>query len=77
MPKLPQVTGQEACRAFGAHGFELDRIRGSHHVLKKAGFPNALTVPVHGSKTLKRGTLRNLIRDASLTVDQFVNALDG
>jgi predicted RNA binding protein YcfA (HicA-like mRNA interferase family) len=34
-----------------------------------------LSVPVHGNKALKQGTLRRLIRDAGLTVEQFSERL--
>ncbi|HET6878653.1 MAG TPA: type II toxin-antitoxin system HicA family toxin [Pirellulales bacterium] len=75
MAELPQVTGAQACRAFAKFGFVLDRIRASHHILRKPGFPNVLSVPIHGNKALKKGTLRTLIRDAGISVEQFVEAL--
>ncbi len=76
MSELPPVTGRQAIAAFRKAGFEVVRIRGSHHVLKKAGHRYLLTVPVHGSNPLKPGTLRRLIRDAGLTVEQFAQLLD-
>ena len=75
MPELPRVSGKDAIAAFESHGFVLDRIRGSHHVLKKPGYLFVLTVPVHGNRPLKAGTLRGLIRGAGLTVEEFVAAL--
>jgi predicted RNA binding protein YcfA (HicA-like mRNA interferase family) len=48
------------------HGWELKRIRGSHHIFSKAGVATILTVPVHGNKSLKVGTLKSLLRDAGL-----------
>lgn len=75
MPQLPSVSGAEACAAFRKFGFVLDRIHASHHILKKPGFANVLAVPVHGRKALKRGTLRTLIRDAGISVEEFVEAL--
>ena len=76
MASLPAVTGEEAIAAFGKIGFALDRIKGSHHILKKEGFPYALSVPVHGKQSVKNGTLRSLIRDAQLTVEEFVELLE-
>jgi predicted RNA binding protein YcfA (HicA-like mRNA interferase family) len=35
-----------------------------------------LSVPIHGNKTLRKGTLRSLIRDAGISVEQFVEALN-
>lgn len=43
-------------------------------VLVRAGIPTNLTVPDH--RELDRGLLRGLIRDAGLTVEEFVALLD-
>ncbi len=75
MPRLPAVTGQEAIRAFEQVGFEVDRVSGSHHVMKKAEHPYRLSVPVHGRTDMKSGTLRRLIKDAGLTVEEFCDLL--
>lgn len=69
MPELPQVSGKEAIKAFEKLGFHQARQRGSHVILKKDGFPILLSVPLHNE--LKRGTLRRLLRDAGLTIDEF------
>ena len=69
MSDLPQVSGAKAIRAFGRVGFHQARRRGSHIILKKDGFPLLLSVPLHDE--LKAGTLRSLIRDAGITVDEF------
>ena len=76
MPKLPSVTGREAVKAFERLGFNLDRITSSHHILKRPGHRFHLSVPIHGSKPLRAGTLRGLIRDAGITVEQFNAALE-
>ena len=76
MSKLPAVTGLEAIRAFARVGFEEIHVKGSHHVLKKPDHPNRLSVPVHGSRPLKKGTLRSLIRAAGISVERFVSLLD-
>lgn len=76
MPELPVVTGREAIRAFARIGFEETHVKGSHHVLKKPGYPNRLSVPVHGSRPLKKGTLRALIRAADLSIEEFISLLN-
>lgn len=73
MSELPQVSGHAAVKAFGRAGFLKERQSGSHAILKKEGFPLLLTVPLH--EELKKGTLRRLIRDASMTVDEFCGHL--
>lgn len=72
MCELPTVTGLEAIRAFEKDGFVEVRIKGSHHILKKKGHRFLLSVPVHGNRTLKPGTLKGLIRGAGMTVERFV-----
>ena len=54
-------------------GWRPDRQRGSHLTLVKEGERLTLTVPPH--RELDRGTLGRLIRDAGLTVDEFLEAL--
>jgi predicted RNA binding protein YcfA (HicA-like mRNA interferase family) len=44
--------------------------------LKREGHPYVLAVPVHGSKPIRPGTLRSLIRDAGITVERFIELLD-
>ena len=73
--RLPAVTGQRTVRALTKAGFVLDRIVGSHHVLKFPGTPTrTVTVPCHSGRDLKPGTLRGILRQAELTVEAF-NAL--
>jgi len=76
MSELPTVTGKEAIKAFEKIGFTVDRVKGSHHVLKKPGHMYLLTVPVHGSRPLKPGTLRNLTQAADISVEGFITLLD-
>jgi predicted RNA binding protein YcfA (HicA-like mRNA interferase family) len=72
--KLPACSGAEAVRAFCRAGYEVDHQTGSHIILRQPTPPNRrLTVPNHAE--LKKGTLRSLIRQAGLTVDEFVELL--
>jgi predicted RNA binding protein YcfA (HicA-like mRNA interferase family) len=74
MPQLPVISGRQARRAFERAGWTFDRQRGSHMILVKAGSPVNLSVPDH--KELDRGLLRGLIRDAGMSVDEFIALLD-
>jgi predicted RNA binding protein YcfA (HicA-like mRNA interferase family) len=59
---------------LGTIGYKLDHHTGSHMILRQAACPHRrLTVPDH--KELAKGTLRAIIRDAGLTVDEFVALL--
>jgi len=73
MPKVPQISGAEAVKAFGKAGFERIRQRGSHVTLKKQGFFKIITVPLHNP--VDRWLLASLIKDAQLTVDEFIDLL--
>jgi len=71
---IPRISGREAVAVFRRVGYELDRQRGSHIVLRQAGPPHRrLTVPDH--REVAKGTLRALIREAGLTVEQFTGLL--
>lgn len=73
--KLPVISGQEAIRAFEKAGWYIDRRAKSRHIImKKPGMKTTLSIPEH--KTLDRGLLRALIRDAYLSVDEFNKLLE-
>ncbi|MCE9604221.1 MAG: type II toxin-antitoxin system HicA family toxin [Planctomycetia bacterium] len=73
MPKLTVVSGREARRAFEHAGGIFNRQSASHMILSKPGIHFNLSIPDH--KTLDRGLLRGLIRDADLTVERFLELL--
>jgi predicted RNA binding protein YcfA (HicA-like mRNA interferase family) len=73
--KLPVISGEEAVAGFRRIGYRLDRQRGSHVLLRHEDPPHRrLSIPQH--KELAKGTLRTLIREAGLTVEEFVRLLD-
>ena len=74
MSRLPVVSGREAIRAFEKIGYAVDRQKGSHVQLRQIAAPHRrLTVPDH--RTIAKGLLRSLIRDAGLTVEEFRDLL--
>ena len=73
MSKLPVVSGADCIKALTKIGFDVVRQRGSHITLVRQDPSTQLTVPNH--KTIAKGTLRSLIRDAGLTVDEFIGLL--
>jgi len=75
MAKLPAISGKDAVRAFCKAGYEVDRISGSHHILRHPAKPERLSIPVHAGKTLGRGLLRSQIKVAGLTEDEFIELL--
>jgi len=74
MGKLPVVSGKDAIRALGKIGYEFDHQRGSHVILRQNITPyRRLTVPDH--KEIAKGTLRSIIKQTGLTVDEFISLL--
>lgn len=69
MPELPHISGNEAIKLFEKLGFKVVRQKGSHVVLRKED--RGCVIPVH--KELAIGTLRNAIKQAGITADDFVN----
>ncbi len=68
--RLPSIRPQEAIRALERAGWEVQRQRGSHISLKKAGLSVIVTVPLH-RRDLPRGTLMGIIKDAGLTPEEL------
>lgn len=60
--------------AFKKHGYTLDHVNGSHHIMKKTGSAT-LSIPVHGNETVGKGLLKSQIEAAGLTVEEFTKLL--
>ena len=74
MSALPVVSGREVVKALGKIEYALDRQRGSHMILRQQNPPHRrLTVPDH--REVAKGTLRAIIRQAGLTVEEFNDLL--
>ena len=73
MAKLPKVSGRECVKALQKAGFYFKRQRGSHIILRRDNPFAQLVVPDH--KQLDRGTLRAIIRQADMSVDEFADYL--
>lgn len=72
IPKLPTISGREAIKRFEQLGYVVIRQKGSHIRLHHASDASRkpLTVPDH--KTLGKGLLRTLMRDAKVTLEDFL-----
>ena len=75
MTRLPVVSGQDCVKALLRAGFVVDRQRGSHIVLRREEPSPVLTVVVPNHKEVDRGTLKGIIRQAGMTVEEFVELL--
>jgi predicted RNA binding protein YcfA (HicA-like mRNA interferase family) len=72
MPKLPIVSGSEIIRALQHLGFIVLRQRGSHVILRRGS--QGCVVPDH--REVKTGTLAGLLKQAGVSVDEFIHALN-
>jgi predicted RNA binding protein YcfA (HicA-like mRNA interferase family) len=73
MTKLPRVSGQECAAALVKAGFYFKRQTGSHMILRKDEPFTQVVVPNH--RELDRGTLRSIIRQAGLNIEEFLALL--
>lgn len=73
-PRLPSVTARKVIRVLEAIGFERIRQSGSHATFRHPDGRWTI-VSIHPGKTIPRGTLRKILRDAGLTVEEFIELL--
>jgi predicted RNA binding protein YcfA (HicA-like mRNA interferase family) len=74
MSRLPRISGRKVVHALSKIGYEEDRQRGSHIVLRQIEYPHRrLVVPDHNE--ISKGTLRAIINQAGLTVAEFIELL--
>ncbi|MDF5721334.1 MAG: type II toxin-antitoxin system HicA family toxin [Rhizonema sp. PD37] len=83
MPKLPRITASEVIRVLESLGFVQVRQRGSHVILKKQLVQEGeerkvievgCVVPMH-RKTIAVGTLKSILNQAGVSVEEFLENL--
>jgi len=74
-PKLPVVSGEDLIRVLRKFGYEIVRQKGSHVRLRNESQPTRLPVTVTLHEEIARGTLRSILGDASITVEELLAAL--
>jgi predicted RNA binding protein YcfA (HicA-like mRNA interferase family) len=73
MSKLPQVSGADVVRALQKIGFSIRRQHGSHIIMRRDE-PFAQTV-VPNHHQIDRGTLRAILRQSDVSIDEFTKLL--
>ncbi len=74
MSKLPIISGKQLCKILEKVGYFIDYQAGSHIILRNEIYPyRRLTVPNH--KEIAKGTLRSIIRQSGLTLEEFEELL--
>ena len=65
--KYPKLTGKELIKILQKYGFEVSRIRGSHHFLKHSD-GRATVVPVHRGESIGPGLLNKISKDTEVEI---------
>ncbi|MBA2227213.1 type II toxin-antitoxin system HicA family toxin [thermophilic bacterium 2918] len=69
--KLPRIDCQELIRALERAGFVWKRQKGSHPHMWRETDRKRVTIPVHKGKIVPPGTLRAILRDANISIEEF------
>lgn len=75
MPKLPAITSKEIIAVLKKIDFQVIRQKGSH-VRMKHSDGRVVTIPIHSGKTIGKGLLLKILRDAELTRDELLRLLE-
>ena len=70
MTRLPSVTGKQLIAALKQLGFDVLRIKGSHHYLQHPD-GRATVVPVHAGEDIGRGLMAKILRATKLEPDEL------
>ncbi|MGC8666542.1 MAG: type II toxin-antitoxin system HicA family toxin [Chthonomonadales bacterium] len=74
MTKLPDLKGHEVVSALQRAGFEVIRVKGSHHFLRHPD-GRCTVVPVHRGETIGPGLMFKILRDCEMTREELVDLL--
>ena len=74
MPPVPAIRGSQVVRALEKAASVVGRVNGSHHIMYHPD-GRRTTVPVHAGRDIRPGTLRSILRDTGLTVDELQRLL--
>jgi predicted RNA binding protein YcfA (HicA-like mRNA interferase family) len=75
MAQLPSLNARKVVRALKRAGFVEDRQKGSHFILIHPESSARTVVPIHSGRTIKEPLLRAIVRDAGLSVQEFLDLL--
>lgn len=70
--RLTRVSGRDLVRVLQRFGWYVERIRGSHHIMRHPERKGVtLSVAVHGTRALPVGTQASILKDADISVEEF------
>ncbi len=68
---MKSISGKAFASLLEKKGWELVRVKGSHHVYVKKGRIERISLPVHGNRNLKIGLLKHLMKIADIHEDEI------
>lgn len=72
--RLPRMNAAEAIRAIEKAGFILTRQSGSHRIYKNTE-GHRITIPYHSGKELHPKIIKNILKEADLTIEEFLEMM--
>ncbi len=71
--RLPPMNAREVIAILETAGWYVDHVTGSHHIMRHPDKTGRVPVPYHGNRDIKIAVLRSIIRQAGMTVAEFMN----
>ena len=74
-PYLPQIQSRDLVKVAKKLGFKEDRQKGSHLVLYREKDKSRVVIPIHSGRDIKPKTLRSIISDLKISIEEFKEQL--
>jgi predicted RNA binding protein YcfA (HicA-like mRNA interferase family) len=71
MSNLPSLHGQKLIKVLRKFGFEVIRIKGSHHFLRHSD-GRSTVIPAHGKETIGIGLFHKILKDCEISIEDFL-----
>lgn len=75
MPKLPILSGKDVIKILSKIGYVHIRTKGSHAILNKQISSGKITIPIPLHKELAKGTLKSIMRQADMTLEDLLRLI--
>lgn len=73
MAKLLRITGKQLIKALKSFGFEVVRIKGSHHILRNSE-GKVTVIPVHSNEIIGPGLLTKILTDCEIKREDLLKS---
>lgn len=74
MSNVPSLDGRRLLRILKKQGFDVVRIKGSHHFVRHPD-GRATVIPVHAKETIGKGLFFKILNDCEISLDEFLELL--